>query len=737
MNKKKKEKTSKGKGELRIRRIAREIGAILLFGGVLFFGISLLIFHGSFFQGKNLSFEEAGLTGEVGKEIASWLLTGFGYSAYILLVLMAVWGVHLLTPARARGFYGKLIGTPFLLFSSAALCKLSLGGKTGGNVGNWLENKVQLPFGELGSVILFSLGVAVSFTLATDFLLVENIKQLVRALRSRKKKEGFWPGLPLPRKEVPIKTPAPKPDGKEEKKSQKEPVLKGTLPSKQKKAPPSPVIPLKPLQFKGKLRLPGVDLLDEPKCNDNSETKSRIQKKASILEHTLKNFKIDAEVVEIQKGPVITQYELDLAAGIKVNRITALADDLAMALKAPSVRVLAPIPGKSTVGVEVPNAAREMVQFRDLIVLEEREKNIHAIPLFLGKDSAGHPLIEDLSKMPHLLIAGATGSGKSVCINSIILSILYTRTPEDVRFILIDPKMVELSFFREIPHLLAPVVNEMKRAPAVLEWAVRQMDERYYLLAKVGARNIEGYNLLGEKKIRSRLKDMPEEELNEFPFHLPYIVIIVDELADLMMVASKEVEAFITRLAQKSRAVGIHMILATQRPSVDVITGLIKSNMPARIAFKVPSKVDSRTILDQNGAEKLLGFGDLLYLAPRTSNVLRGQGTLVSEGEVQRVVSFLKDSGTVPSFKKELVQVQSGGDEFNRKDDLYDEAARIILTHERGSVSLLQRKLEIGYSRAARLVDMMAKDGIVGTYKGSKAREVLMTLEEWENRQAK
>ncbi len=491
----------------------------------------------------------------------------------------------------------------------------------------------------------------------------------------------------------------------------------------------------------GDYSFPPLDLLNPASDMKVTESKDEIRRKSLILEHTLKNFKIEAEVVEICQGPVITQYELELAAGVKVSRITSFSDDLSMALAAESVRIVAPIPGKSTVGIEIPNTHRELVFLRELFEHPTFRRTNFAIPLMLGKDASGVPIIEDMAQMPHLLIAGATGSGKSVCINSIILSILMTRSPDDVQMILIDPKMVELSMYADIPHLLTPVVTDMKRAPFILEWAVQKMEERYELLAEASVRNIASFNQLPEEVIRERLQ-VPEtgedgEDTPEVITHLPYIVIVVDELADLMMTASKEVENSITRLSQKSRAVGIHIILATQRPSVDVITGLIKSNMPARISFKVAGKVDSRTILDRNGAEKLLGQGDMLYLPPRTSELKRSQGTWLDDKEIMKVTKHLKKT-SAPTFNAELSQVGTSLDTDNSsKDDLYDAAVRLILESQRGSVSLLQRQLGVGYTRAARLVDLMAKDGLVGKYKGSQAREVLVSLEEWEEAQQK
>jgi len=485
-------------------------------------------------------------------------------------------------------------------------------------------------------------------------------------------------------------------------------------------------------------RLPPISLLEEGSAVDRSTRSEHVEQQIETLERTLREFNIGARVVAIDQGPVVTRYELTLDAGTKLSRITALSDDLAIATKAPAVRIVAPIPGKSTVGVELPNMEKELVRLRDLIGDPQYRGRKYTIPLFLGKDASGQPIIGDLTRMPHLLIAGATGSGKSVCINSIICSILFTQHPDDVRLILIDPKVVELAAFAELPHLLTPVVTDMKRAAWILDWATRTMDERYDILAAVGVRSIAAYNKLGEDEIRARLGD--DCDYGKVPFHLPYIIIIVDELADLMMLASKNVETSITRLAQKSRAVGLHIILATQRPSVDVVTGLIKTNLPTRISFHVTSKVDSRTILDRNGAETLLGSGDMLFLPPGTSGLVRAQGTYLSDDEINAVVGFVRaqrptdfslNLDGAPSGDGEDGGTGAGIDGYSG-DDLYEDACRIVLATGRGSVSLLQRKLEIGYTRAARLIDMMAAEGIVGDYKGSKAREVITSLEQWE-----
>lgn len=489
------------------------------------------------------------------------------------------------------------------------------------------------------------------------------------------------------------------------------------------------VVFVAPPQKKVAYEFPSKQLLEKSTPVPAGEFQAMIERNIEELEHALASYKIDAEVEEIQKGPVITMFELNVAAGTRVDRIRALEDDLAIRLKAPSVRIVAPIPGKSTIGIEVPNSIRETVRMRELVESPEYKSEKFAIPVFLGKDASGRVLIEDLAKMPHALIAGATGAGKSVCLNSIIMSVLFTRSPEQVRMILIDPKMVELSTFENIPHLMCPVVRDMNKAAQILEWACTKMDERYEILAEVGARNIFAYNKIPEEQVRSKLGISPDDQV--FEARMPFIVIVVDELADLMMVGTKDIETHITRLAQKSRAVGIHVILATQRPSTNVITGLIKANMPTRISFQVASKIDSRVVLDQNGAEKLLGFGDMLYMPPRSAALIRSQGTFVTDEEITAVVNAVKTNS--PLYAPELMQKKATSTEDPREiDDLYEEAVQFVLESRRGSASLLQRRFSIGYTRASRLIDLMANEGILGEYKNAQAREVVMNLEEYD-----
>lgn len=496
------------------------------------------------------------------------------------------------------------------------------------------------------------------------------------------------------------------------------------------------------LSLDGVYSFPPIDFLADPEPVGHEEGREELEEVAKKIEDTLASFKIEAEVVEVQRGPVITQYEVSLAAGIKVHKIVSLSDDLAMALSARSIRVVAPIPGKSAVGIEVPNRKREAVGLKELLLSKKYADLDYQLPLLIGKDVSGMPIIEDLAAMPHLLIAGSTGSGKSVCINAIIISMLMTRSPQELKLILVDPKMVEMSSFEDIPHLLTPVITDMKKAPAALDWIVRKMDQRYALLANAEVRHITQYNTLGKQTIFERLSaKVGHEDAENAPETLPYIVVIIDELADLMMTASKEVEASIIRLAQKSRAVGIHVILATQRPSVDVITGLIKSNLPCRISFMVAGRIDSRTILDRNGAEKLLGRGDMLYLGAGTSDLTRAQSTYISDKEIRKIVRFLKKE-TKPEFSQEIegfLEGSAGGDGGSNGapvDSMFVEAVRAVLESQRGSVSMLQRRLGVGYTRASRLMDQMADQSIVGPFKGSKAREVYMTLEEWEAAQS-
>ena len=462
--------------------------------------------------------------------------------------------------------------------------------------------------------------------------------------------------------------------------------------------------------------MPSLELLDSPPPLSMRQIKDDLEANANILADTLSDFGISVRVANVERGPVITRYELEPAPGVKIQKIVTLADDIALALKATSVRIVAPIPGKSAVGVEVPNIDSSIVYLKEVLSNTEFQKNDSKLTLALGKDIGGKAVIADLGEMPHLLIAGTTGSGKTVCVNSIIMSMLFNATPSEVKFLMVDPKMVELAPFNGLPHLLCPVVTEAKKVSSALNWVVKEMEERYQLLAKEGVRNIEYYN---KKKQR-----------------LPYIVVIVDELADLMAVAQNQIEDAITRLAQLSRAVGIHLILATQRPSVDVITGVIKANFPARISFKVASKVDSRTVLDMNGADKLLGRGDMLFLKPGEAKVIRAQGSYLQDSEIEKVTEFICNQ-TEPVYDEEIIKTQEKSEFIGHfeKDELFDTAVKLILESQHASVSILQRRLRLGYTRAARLIDMMEEEGIIGPFRGSKPREILVDKDSYLNQE--
>jgi S-DNA-T family DNA segregation ATPase FtsK/SpoIIIE len=475
---------------------------------------------------------------------------------------------------------------------------------------------------------------------------------------------------------------------------------------------------------KGAYTSPPLALLDAPRTERKIDERE-LMDGARLLEEKCREFAVEGAVVQIHPGPVVTTFEFKPDAGVKYSKVTGLADDLCLAMQAESV-LIDRIPGKSTVGIQIPNPNRELISMRELLESDAYTRSQSKLTLALGKTIHGEPFVSDLATMPHLLIAGSTGTGKSVSVNAMLSSILYRSSPDDVRMIMIDPKRLELGMYEEIPHLLTPVVVDPKLAANALRWAVREMEERYKTLAAVGVRNIEQYNR-NLKMQQAELKGPVTDDQGNEVRPLPFIVVLIDELADLMMVASNEVEESICRLAQMARAVGIHLILATQRPSVDVITGLIKANLPARISFRVSSKIDSRTILDSNGAEQLLGKGDMLYLPPASSRVVRLHGPYISEQESARLASFLRKQGK-PVYDASITdeEKKAGGDLDFERDDLYDEAARIVVTSGQASISYLQRRLRIGFSRAARLVDMMEAEGLVSPAAGGKAREVLV-----------
>ena len=491
------------------------------------------------------------------------------------------------------------------------------------------------------------------------------------------------------------------------------PPVKPTIRIAESKKEEAPDVPIDKPKVVGHYTLPPLDLLQDSPVVSSSKIQSGLMSGAKLLEETLNHFGVNARVVDIERGPAITRFELEPAPGVKVQRITTLSDDIALAMSASTVRIVAPIPGKNRVGIEVPNGASAAVYLKDVLSSAEFRSSKSKLTIALGKDIAGKSVVSDLADMPHLLIAGTTGSGKTVCVNGIIMSLLLNASPDEVKLVMVDPKMVEMAQYNDIPHLLCPTVTDAKKAGAVLNWVVGEMETRYKKLSNQGVRNIVSYNEKG--------------------YSMPYIVVIIDELADLMQISAKTVESSITRLAQLSRAVGIHLILATQRPSVNVITGVIKANFPARVSFKVASKVDSRTVLDMNGAETLLGKGDFLFMKPGDAKPTRGQGNFVKDEEINRVMQFIKDQ-QAPTYDETIIQQQkfgsqSGGEDSH--DEYYDEAVKLVIETNQASVSILQRRMRLGYTRAARLIDMMEQKGIVGPYCGSKPRDILVDREQW------
>lgn len=467
-------------------------------------------------------------------------------------------------------------------------------------------------------------------------------------------------------------------------------------------------------------KLPPLSILSRPFRVKNVRLSKDINENIRILEETLESFGVKAKVLQVSRGPAITRYEIQPPAGVKVSRIVSLADDIALSMAAPDVRIEAPIPGKAAVGIEVPNKEISMVHLRDLLESQEFVQSGSKLTMSLGKDIAGNPIVADLAKMPHLLIAGATGSGKSVCLNTLIASVLFKATPDEIKFLMIDPKMVELATYNGIPHLVSPVVTDPKKAATSLRWAVREMEHRYELFAAAGVRDITRYNKMFVTK---------DPASSGQP--LPLIVVIIDELADLMMVAPADVEDAVCRLAQMARAAGIHLVVATQRPSVDVITGLIKANIPSRVSFAVSSQIDSRTILDMAGAEKLLGKGDMLFFPVGASKPVRVQGAYLSDREVEDLVNFLKKQAEPVYDEKILIETPREEEPTEMEDELLAQAVYILIESGHASISMLQRRLHIGYARAARLIDIMEKRGIVGGYEGSKPRAILMTVEQY------
>jgi len=701
------------------------------------------------------------LGGYVGAYLVWSLLFSVGWSAYFLPALFCIWAVGKITGRITLNFYTKFFGFSFVILSFSAMMSTLTASydvsrvNTGGIVGFYISLILIRYFGEAGTIVILGTIFFLALLLATEFLILPILMQAVKGIFYLVRLTGIdkhfsWikfskntgPALKIRRshvrsvsqddKKVDLdkRSVLAKQELDDRKAKAEEPVSALFRPKlvinkvKPIKAKQKPVRPQAP-KFIGDYKLPSLDLLMNPPPPQERMIKDDLEGNSKVLEETLRDFGIEVKVVEVEQGPVITRYELQPAPGVKITQIMNLGDDIALNLKAPSVHIVAPIPGKGTVGIDVPNSKATLVYLKEVLEIREFQNSKSKLTLALGKDISGVPLITDLADMPHLLLAGTTGAGKTVCVNSLIMSLLFQSSPEEVKMILVDPKMVEMSMYNGLPHLICPVVTNVKKAAGALDWAVTEMEERYKLLAKVGARNILAFN----RKIKDEgLKEITDADKKITLEPMPYIVIIIDELADMMLLAPKEVEGSITRLAQLSRAVGIHLILATQRPSVDVVTGVIKANFPARISFRVATKVDSRTVLDMNGADKLLGKGDMLFLKPGNFKLIRAQASLVSDKEIEAVVNFAKSQRSAvytDKILKEQEKIFSYKDR-DKKDELFEEAAKLVINTQQASVSMLQRRLRLGYARAARLIDMMEEEGIVGVFRGSKAREILV-----------
>ncbi len=723
-------------------RRSREITGFILLALSLFLLLCLISYSPSDPSLTHFVADKAhtkNMGGFVGSYISAGLLGFFGLSAYLFPILFIVFSFKLFLSRAFKFNAVTTLGFTGIVFSLSAILAarfdtISFFGyalKPGGVLGIFSKLFLHTYLNQIGTHILLVVILLVSLIITFDISFVSLAKSVMRIVKSilgglksfvliraerlkRKKKITRH-------QKVRIAQEAPRIDDKQAAKE-------ATRVKKQEQ------VAFEFAQRGDTFTLPPLTLLDRVEKKDVRMKKESLVMNARLLEKKLADFGVEGKVVEVRPGPVITMYELEPAPGVKINRITNLADDLALALKAQGVRIVAPIPGKSVIGIEIPNQMREPVHLKDVLDNIEFLESKHRLAIGLGKDIVGDPVVADLAKMPHLLIAGTTGSGKSVSLNAMICSILFKAMPDDVKFLMIDPKRLELSAYEGIPHLLHPVVVNPKKASHTLKWAVDEMERRYKVISELGVKSIERYNRLLEKREKTKEGEggkvsslETSGETATVHEKLPYIIIVIDELADLMMVAQRNVEESLARLAQMARAAGIHLILATQRPSVDVITGIIKANFPIRISFQVSSKVDSRTILDHLGAEKLLGSGDMLFMPTGTSKLMRIHGAFVSDKEIESITGFIRKQGT-PSYDESIsqysVEAREGKSE-GEYDEKYDAAVELVTDLGQASISLVQRYLKVGYNRAARIIERMEVEGVVGPSDGVKPRKVL------------
>jgi S-DNA-T family DNA segregation ATPase FtsK/SpoIIIE len=714
----------------KLDRRAKEITALCLFGLVLLLLLSLVTYNSgdpTLFTASSGQRPVQNAVGIVGANLAAILLVAVGVSAYWLPAFLLFGALGVFLPRAISRPLLLATGCTLLVIASSGLAALywpalRLWGEplpgSGGILGLVLKKYLQYYLKPTGAYLLLWLVAIVAILLATPI-------SLARAAFSLN--AGFtrlWQTL------QDMRNQRSKKEKKRRKTGTKAPVVK-TQEEKKREVPKQKQAQFEFMAAEGEFRLPDIALLDPMDQEGDTPDQESLVMNSRILEKKLADFGVAGEVTEVSPGPVITMYEYKPAPGVKISKIVGLADDLALALKAASIRIVAPIPQKGTLGIEIPNVSRQPVVIRDVVDDLVFSKKKGRLLLALGKDITGKPMVTDLARMPHLLIAGATGTGKSVCLNAIIISLLYQATPDEIRLLLIDPKRIELTAYEGIPHLLHPVVTDAKKANIGLKWAVAEMERRYELLSLKGVRSIERYNqmVLKAKKSKPRLQTPPptgeSEEAEEQT--LPYLIVIIDELADLMIVASRDVEESIIRLAQMARAAGIHLILATQRPSVDVLTGIIKANISARISFQVSSRTDSRTILDANGAEALLGAGDMLMLPPGTAKLQRIHGAYASETEIRRITDFLRKQRK-PDYDDTILNYKEKSEDWDTEDEIdekYEDAVNLVMETRQASISMIQRRLRVGYNRAARMIEMMERQGLVSGTDGSKPREVL------------
>ena len=734
----------------------REIKGVVCLAMALFLLLCLVSYHPqdpSFTRFVVSNQSTHNFTGKAGSYTADSLIRLLGIASFLLPIILLVCSFKYFLRPEFTINKSRSVGFLFFVLSFAGIMALlisgpiniygeSLGKGTGGLIGVAIVGMLRLYFNAAGTYIILFLIFVVSLTFMVEFSIVSITERFSKSgaafITLCKDRIASFVNFVFNSMKTGNK---PKPVIEET------PVVK-------KKTPPKKVeqthFDFTKIKTDDKFQLPPLSLLEEPPQKDARVKRDSLVTNSRILEKKLTDFGVEGRVVEVMPGPVITMYELEPAPGVKINKIVNLSDDLALALMAPSIRILAPIPGKSVIGIEIPNLKRESVFLKEVLDNDSFSESSFRLPIALGVNFVGTPVVADLTKMPHLLIAGTTGSGKSVALNAMICSILFKAQPDDVKFLMIDPKRLELSSYEGIPHLMHPVVTDPKKASQVMRWTVEEMERRYRILNDLKAKSIETYNELLLKGLKSKTvlalpkqvdPDLEIEKTTVSPdsvsagseikhSKLPYIIVVIDELADLMMVAPRDVEESLTRLAQMARAAGIHLIIATQRPSVDVITGLIKANFPTRISFQVSSKIDSRTIIDQQGAEKLLGSGDMLFIPPGTSKLSRIHGAYVSDKEISRIVDFIKMQAQ-PAYdssieKFALAAAQSTHDNDDDSDEKYDEAVALVGELGQASISLVQRYMKIGYNRAARIIEKMEAEGIVGPSDGAKPRKVLI-----------